>query len=115
MVIDENNQLRDGNHRFRMLSKEGDASFFYKTNTDDEVNFFSILNILCWELHPDMTKLMEKLWQGKAKKYTEKVTHLFTQNVKTAKEEGVAIPPGNYVVKNRIIAVDTEGNLTEVL
>ena len=85
MVIDEKNQLRDGNHRFRMISKEGDASFFYKTKSDDEVNFFSMLNILCWELHPDMTKLMEKLWQGKAKKYTEKVTHLFTQNVKTAK------------------------------
>ena len=37
------------------------------------------------------------------------------QNVATAKKEGVPIPPGNYVVKNRIIAVDTEGNLTEVL
>ena len=37
------------------------------------------------------------------------------QNVATAKEEGVAIPPGNYVVQNRIIAVDTEGNLSEVL
>ena len=85
MVIDEKDQLRDGNHRFRMLSKQGDASFFYKTTSDDEVNFFSMLNILCWELHPDMTQLMEKLWEGKTKKYTEKVTHLFTQNVKTAK------------------------------
>tara|TARA_R100000664_G_C2715173_1_gene110582 strand:- start:296 stop:742 length:447 start_codon:yes stop_codon:yes gene_type:complete len=85
MVIDEKNQLRDGNHRFRMLSKEGNASFFYKTKSDDEVNFFSMLNILCWELHPDMTQLMQKLWDGKAKKYTEKVTHLFTQNVKIAK------------------------------
>ena len=37
------------------------------------------------------------------------------QNVATARKEGVAIPPGNYVVKNRIIAVDSEGNLTEVL
>ena len=37
------------------------------------------------------------------------------QTVATARKEGVAIPPGNYVVKNRIIAVDTEGNLTEVL
>ena len=37
------------------------------------------------------------------------------QNVATAQKEGVAIPPGNYVVQNRIIAVDTEGNLSEVL
>tara|TARA_R100000664_G_scaffold29096_1_gene40733 strand:- start:1042 stop:1488 length:447 start_codon:yes stop_codon:yes gene_type:complete len=85
MVIDENNQLRDGNHRFRMLTKKGDASFFYKAASDDEVNFFSMLNILCCELHPDMTQLMEKLWEGKIKKYTEKVSHLFTENVRIAK------------------------------
>jgi hypothetical protein len=85
LVIDKNNQLRDGNHRFRMISKEGSGSFFYDARSDDEVNFFSMLNILCWELHPDMTQLMEKLWEGKIKKYTEKVTHLFTENVRTAK------------------------------
>ena len=85
MVIDKNNQLRDGNHRFRMVSKEGNASFFYKANSDDEVNFFSMLNILCWKLHPDMSQLMEKLWQGKNKKYAEKVPQIFTENVKIAK------------------------------
>ena len=61
------------------------ATFFYKAKSPEEVMFFSRLNVLCWELHPDMTQLMEKLWQGKMKKYTEKVTHLFTENVKTAK------------------------------
>ena len=86
MVIDENDQLRNGNHRFKILKKGdyADASFFYKARSPEEVMFFSRLNVLCWELHPDMSKLMEKLWQGKMKKYTEKVTHLFTENVKTA-------------------------------
>lgn len=84
MVVDNKNQLRNGNHRFKILRKHGDASFFYVARSDEEVNFFSRLNVLCWELHPDMTQLMEKLWQGKMKKYTEKVTHLFTENVRTA-------------------------------
>jgi len=86
MVIDEKDQLRNGNHRFKILKKGdyADASFFYKARSPEEVMFFSRLNVLCWELHPDMSKLMEKLWQGKMKKYTEKVTHLFTENVKVA-------------------------------
>jgi TfoX/Sxy family transcriptional regulator of competence genes len=84
LVVDKNLVLRNGNHRFRAIKKHGDASFFYVARSDEEVNFFSRLNVLCWELHPDMSKLMEKLWQGKMKKYTEKVTHLFTENVRTA-------------------------------
>jgi len=85
MVIDEKDQLRNGNHRFKILKKGNfaDASFFYKARSPEEVNFFSRLNVLCWELHPDMTQLMEKLWQGKMKKYTEKVPHLFTENVRS--------------------------------
>jgi len=85
MVIDQNDQLRNGNHRFKILKKgkHADASFFYKARSPEEVMFFSRLNVLCWELHPDMTQLMDKLWQGKMKKYTEKVAHLFTENVRS--------------------------------
>jgi len=82
MVVDKDLQLRNGNHRFKILRKHGDASLFYVAKSDEEVNFFSRLNVLTWELHPDVTQLMEKLWQGKMKKYTEKVPHLFTENVK---------------------------------
>jgi CRISPR/Cas system CMR subunit Cmr4 (Cas7 group RAMP superfamily) len=85
MVIDQDDQLRNGNHRFKILKKGNyaDGSFFYKARSPEEVMFFSRLNVLCWELHPDMTQLMIKLWQGKMKKYTEKVPHLFTENVKS--------------------------------
>ena len=85
LVIDKDNRLRNGNHRFKAIRKFGDGSLFYQANSREEVNFFSRLNVLCWELHPDMTQLMEKLWQGKYKKYTEKVPHIFKENVKTAK------------------------------
>ena len=47
--------------------------------------FFKKLNDLTWDEHPDMSKLMEKLWQGKMRKYTEKVFYMFTEHVKTAK------------------------------
>ena len=57
---------------------------FYVASNKDEANFFSNLNELCFNLHPDMTRLMEKLWQGKYKKYTEKVPHIYTENVKIA-------------------------------
>jgi len=87
LVVDKDLVLRNGNHRLRAIRKHGDASFFYVARSDEEVNFFSRLNVLCWELHPDMSQLMEKLWQGKMKKYTEKVTHLFTENVKTVNVE----------------------------
>ena len=84
LVIDKDNRLRNGNHRFKAIRKFGDGSLFYQANSREEVNFFSRLNVLCWELHPDMTQLMEKLWQGKYKKYTEKVPHIFKENVRTA-------------------------------
>jgi len=83
LVVDKDLVLQNGNHRLRAIRKHGDATFVYKSKSDEEVNFFSRLNVLCWELHPDMSQLMEKLWQGKMKKYTEKVTHLFTENVRS--------------------------------
>ena len=85
IVIDLKNEIRNGNHRFKSIRKHGDASFFYVAKTDQEVNFFSRLNVLTWELHPDMSNIMDKLWEGKMKKYTEKVPHLFTENVRVVK------------------------------
>ena len=83
LVVDKDLVLQNGNHRLRAIRKHGDATFVYKSKSDAEVNFFSRLNVLTWELHPDVSDLMEKLWQGKMKKYTEKVTHIFKENVRT--------------------------------
>ena len=63
MVIDEKDQLTDGSDRFRILEKANiKGSLFYKA---------------------DMHGFMEKLWQGRMKKHTEKVTHIFTENVRS--------------------------------
>ena len=84
MVINYKNKIVDGSARFALLSEAGvKGSLFYQARNKDEEIFFKKLNNLIWDEHPDMTKLMEKLWQGKLKKYTEKVTNLFTENVKT--------------------------------
>tara|TARA_R100000081_G_C4791249_1_gene157893 strand:- start:586 stop:1023 length:438 start_codon:yes stop_codon:yes gene_type:complete len=84
MVIDEKDQLTDGSDRFRILEKANiKGSLFYKARNKDEAIFFKKLNDLTWDEHPDMLRFMEKLWQGRMKKHTEKVTHLFTENVRS--------------------------------
>jgi len=35
-------------------------------------------------MHPEVTELMDKLWQGKMKKYSEKVPHIFQEDVRSA-------------------------------
>ena len=86
MVLDQKMQLRNGNHRFKILKKLGDASFFYKAQSDAEVNFFSRLNVKLWEMHPNVDNIMEELWKGKMLKYTEKVPHIFSTNVRNVKK-----------------------------
>jgi hypothetical protein len=35
----------------------GDASIFYKAQTDEEVNFLSRVNVAVWEMHPEVNDL----------------------------------------------------------
>ena len=77
MVLDRDNVLRNGNHRFKVLRKHGDASLFYVAKDDAEVNFFSRMNVKVWEMHPNVNDL-SFCFEGKMKKYTEKCLHLFT-------------------------------------
>tara|TARA_Y100000004_G_scaffold143095_1_gene162778 strand:+ start:533 stop:982 length:450 start_codon:yes stop_codon:yes gene_type:complete len=86
MVINDKNQITDGGDRFEILQKANiKGSLFYVARNREEATFFKKLNNLTWDEHPDMSKLMEKLWQGKNKKYAEKVPHIFTENVKIAR------------------------------
>ena len=86
MVVDDKNQITDGGERFEILKKLNiNGSLFYVSRNKEEAAFFKMLNNLTWDEHPDMNQLMEKLWQGKNKKYTERVPHIFTENVKIAK------------------------------
>jgi disulfide oxidoreductase YuzD len=84
LVVDKDLNLRNGNHRFKVIKKHGDASIFYKAQTDEEVNFLSRVNVAVWEMHPEVNDL-SFCFEGKMKKYTEKCLHLFDSNVRIIK------------------------------
>jgi hypothetical protein len=85
MVVDWNNEVRNGANRFDVLKKKklADGSLFYKAKTPEEVNFLGRLNVEVWERHIAKKTVtdFEFLFEGKMKKYTEKCLHLFTENV----------------------------------
>ena len=85
LVVDKNLNLRNGNHRFTAIKKFGDASIFYKAQSDEEVNFLSRFNVKIWEMHPNVNDL-GFCFEGKMKKYTDKCLHLFTTNVRVVKK-----------------------------
>ena len=89
MVVDWNNDIRNGANRFAVLKKGklADGSLFYKARSPEEVNFFGRLNVEVWKLHLEQKNVydFEFLFKGKMKKYTDKCPHLFTENILKAK------------------------------
>jgi hypothetical protein len=85
MVVDWNNEIRNGANRFDVIKKRklADGSLFYKAKTPEEVNFLGRLNVAVWEKHIAKENIFDFqfLFEGKMKKYTEKCLHLFTENV----------------------------------
>lgn len=86
MVLDENNNLRSGNHRFKILTKQklADASLFYKARNDKETFFLSKLNVVVWNMHcagkPPTD--FEFLFKPPMQKYTENCLHLLSEGVR---------------------------------
>lgn len=89
MVVDWNNEIRNGANRFAVLKKGklADGSLFYKARTPEEVNFLGRLNVEVYEMHKVHKNIMnfEFLFTGKMKKYTDKCLHLFEENILKAK------------------------------
>jgi hypothetical protein len=85
MVVDWNNEIRNGANRFDVIKKRklADGSLFYKAKTPEEVNFLARLNVAVWEKHIAKENIFDFqfLFEGKMKKYTDKCLHLFTENV----------------------------------
>ena len=46
LVVDKDLQLKNGNHRFKVIRKYGDASIFYKAQSDEEVNSIDVKTVL---------------------------------------------------------------------
>ena len=88
MVLDQNNNLVSGNHRFKILNKQklADASLFYKGRNDKEVNFLSKLNVIVWKMHGEGNPPsdFEFLFKPPMQKYTENCLHLLTEGVRRA-------------------------------
>ena len=85
MVVDVNNTLRNGNHRFKILSKLklAEGSLFYKARDDRELNFLSKLNVVVWKLHTSKNPPVdfEFLFKPPMEKYTDKCMHLLKEGV----------------------------------
>ena len=86
MVLDEHNNLRSGNHRFKILTKQklADASLFYKAKNDREASFLSKLNVVVWKMHiaNEPPTDFQFLFKPPMQRYTEKCMHLLTEGVK---------------------------------
>jgi hypothetical protein len=88
MVLDEHNNLKSGNHRFKILTKQklADASLFYKAKNDRETSFLSKLNVVVWNMHCAGTPPIdfEFLFKPPMQKYTENCLHLLSEGVRRA-------------------------------
>ena len=85
MVLDSNNNLVNGTHRFKILSKNklADASLFYTSKDDNELNFLSRLNVEVWKLHSANTPPsdFEFLFKKPMLKHTERCMPLLNEGV----------------------------------
>ena len=83
MVLDKDNVLRNGAHRFKILTKGklADGSLFYKARNDAELNFLSNLNVNVWKLHcaNNPPSNFEFLFKPPMQKHTEKCLYLLSE------------------------------------
>jgi len=86
MVLDKDNVLRNGAHRFRILTKGklADASLFYKAKNDAELSFLSNLNVNVWKLHSTGTPPNDFgfLFKPPMQRHTESCLHLLQEGLK---------------------------------
>ncbi len=84
MIIDQNNFLKKSTNRFLLLNKISDASLFYVTKNEKEINFFEKLNLVVWKMHLDNKPPInfQFLFSPPMQKYTDECIHLLQEGVK---------------------------------
>jgi hypothetical protein len=84
MIIDQNNNLKKSINRFTIIKKFSDASLFYKTKSEKEINFFEKLNLVVWKMHSDNKppQDFQFLFSPPMQKYTDECIHLLQEGVK---------------------------------
>jgi hypothetical protein len=84
MIIDQNNFLKKSINRFMVVKKFSDASLYYKTKSEKEINFFEKLNLVVWKMHSDNKppQDFQFLFSPPMQKYTDECIHLLQEGVK---------------------------------
>jgi hypothetical protein len=84
MIIDQNHNLKKSTNRFMIIKKFSDASLFYKTKDEREVNFFEKLNFIVWKMHLNNNPPndFQFLFSPPMQKYTDECIHLLQEGVK---------------------------------
>ena len=84
MILDQNNNLKKSANRFLIIKKFSDASLFYKTKNEKEINFFEKLNLVVWKMHSDNKppQDFQFLFSPPMQKYTDECIHLLQEGVK---------------------------------
>jgi len=83
MILDQNNNLKKSANRFLIIKKFSDASLFYKTKNEKEINFFEKLNLVVWKMHLDNKPPIDFqfLFKKPMLKHTERCISLLSEGV----------------------------------
>ena len=84
IVVNEHGNLKSNELQFHKLSKCGNCIIGYKTKNQEEVEFFLKLEEKVKEYHP-VKDLSICFVDPKMRKFTDKVTHLFLEDVRIVK------------------------------
>ena len=87
LVLNQRYTVLSGTNRCRIIRRYGHGTLVYLANTTDEIDFFVALNKESWCLSESENGIESFgfLFEGQMHKYTEKVMHLFTKNIRRAR------------------------------
>jgi len=84
LVLDAQMLLLSGNHRLKMIRQFGHGTLAYVAQKREEGNFLARTNVRGFEIHNEkgLIEDYQFMFEGKMRKYTDKVMHLFTEGVR---------------------------------
>jgi len=84
LVLDKNLLLLNGNHRLKTIRQFGNGTLAYIAQKREEGNFLARTNVRGWEIHNEKGFIedFQFMFEGKMRKYTDKVLHLFTEGMR---------------------------------
>ena len=86
LVLSTQYKVMSGTNRCKIIRQYGQGTLAYIARTTDEAEFLTAMNKEAWCLSESEKGIesFEFLFEENMRKYTEKVTHLLTENIKKA-------------------------------